>query len=300
MSGASRATKGWFTAAAVLMFASIVMGAVVASTQSSAACPNWPGCYDGRFLPSGETQLATNPVIEFVHRAIAGATGPVVLIAALLGLRLADRLPKILAWVGLAGTLAAGVFGMLTVKYGIPWGVDVLDLGSALVGTVAMIHARVLLTRPVRAPRAAAGPAWAALGVLWVMHLLGIAVAGHLSFTRCLSWPIGILHADRWPIVQGFRLVLAAAALILIAVTVVRTLRGRELHAGAWAVVILMVAELALGAGFLGDRGSVGLRTVYAVVAAFLFGAVALLASRSSLLAQPVATPTRDADPVAV
>jgi heme a synthase len=117
----TRAIRGWFTAAAVLTFASVVMGAVVCATQSGASCPNWPGCYDNGFLPTPGAELQTNPLIEFTHRVVAGVTGPVVLVAALMGRRLTDPRPRRLAWLGLAGTLLAGLFGMLIVKVGIPW-----------------------------------------------------------------------------------------------------------------------------------------------------------------------------------
>lgn len=279
----NRATRGWFTAAAVLTFASIVMGAVVCATQSGASCPNWPGCYGDRFLPTPGTSLETNPLIEFTHRLIAGATGPAVLVAALLGRRLTDRRPRRLAWVGLAGTLSAGVFGMLIVKIGIPWWLGMLDLASALVATVAMMLARLLLTFPGWAPGRTARTAWTALGALAVMHLLALAVGGPDSFTRCLGWPLGVLDADRWPALQWLRLGLAVVTAVLIVVAAAAAHRRPELRASGWLAAGLLGVELALAAGFLAGGGSVVLRTVYAVVAAALYGAVALLACRASL-----------------
>ena len=277
------ATRGWFTAAAGLTLASLVMGAVVCETQSGAACPNWPGCYGDQFLPTPGAGLATNPLIEFSHRVVAGATGPAVLVAAILGRKLPDAWPRRLAWIGLAGTLSAGVFGMLIVLVGIPWWLGMLDLGSALVATAAMLQARLLLDRPGWAPDRVARTAWAALGVLAAMHLLGIAVAGTDSFTRCLGWPLGVLDADRWPAVQVLRIVLAVVAAVLIVVAVAGVVRRPGLRLYGWLAAGLLVAELALAASLLAGAGSVGLRTVYAVVAAALFGAVALLAARSSV-----------------
>lgn len=295
----TRATRGWFTAAAVLTFASIVMGAVVCATQSGASCPNWPGCYGDRFLPTPGASLQTNPLIEFTHRVIAGATGPAVLVAAILGRRLADPRPRRLAWVGLAGTLSAGLFGMLIVLIGIPWWLGMLDLGSALVATVAMLLARLLLTFPDWAPGRVARAAWAAVGTLAVMHLLALAVAGPDSFTRCLGWPLGVLDADRWPLLQGLRLGLAAVAAVLIVVAVAGALRRPELRTPGWLAAGLLVAELALAVAFLTGAGSVVLRTVYAVVAAALYGAVALLACRASLSPVPQPSVVPDVEPLA-
>jgi cytochrome c oxidase assembly protein subunit 15 len=279
----TRATTGWFTAAAVLTFASLVMGAVVCATQSGAACPNWPGCYGDQFLPTPGTELATNPLIEFTHRVIAGATGPAVLVAAVLGRRLADARPRRLAWIGLAGTLSAGVFGMLIVKVGIPWWLGVLDLASALLATVSMLLARLLLSLPEWRPDRTARVAWAGVGALALLHLLALAVAGTDSFTRCLGWPLGVLAADRWPALQVARVVLAAAAAVLIVLAVAGLARRPGLRLYAWLAAGLLIAELALAASLLAGAGSVGLRTVYAVVAAALFGAAALLAARSGV-----------------
>ena len=101
----TRTIRGWFTAAAILTFASVVMGAVVAATQSGASCPNWPGCYIDQFAPAAQL----SPLIEFTHRVIAGATGPTVLVATILGRRLVDPRPRRLAWIALAGPGLRGV-----------------------------------------------------------------------------------------------------------------------------------------------------------------------------------------------
>ncbi len=192
----TRALRGWYTAAAVLTFASVVMGAVVCATRSGAACPQWPGCYPGQFVPAAEL----NPVIEFTHRVVAAMTGPAILVAAVLGRRLPDPRPRRLAWLGLAGTLSAGTFGMLTVTVGIPWWMAVIDLATAFLAVVATLLARLLLAGGGVLTRSrAAAAAWATLGAVATMHLLALAVAGAHSLTGCLGWPLGVLESDRWP-----------------------------------------------------------------------------------------------------
>lgn len=278
-----------FTAAAALTLASVVMGAVVCATQSGAACPNWPGCYDEQFLPSVQAGLGENPLVEFSHRVVAGAAGPVVLAAAILGRRLPDARPRRLAWLGLAGTIAAGVFGMLIVRVGIPWWLGMLDLASALAATVAMLLARLLLDGPRWAPGRTARLAWAALGTLALLHLLGLAVAGPDSFTRCLGWPLGVLDADRWPVLQWLRLGLALCAAVLIVLAIV----AAATRTRAWPALGLLLAEVLLGLALLAGAGGVGVRAAYAVVASLLFGAVAWLAATTSVRTvarEPVAT----------
>lgn len=268
--------KVTFALAAALAVASVVMGAVVCATESGAACPTWPGCYPDRFVP----QVELNPLIEFTHRVIAGATGPAVLVAAILARKL-DRLPRRLAWIGLAGTLAAGAFGMLIVLIGIPWWLGVLDVASALVATVSLILARLLLDRRWR-PQPGARAAWVATGTIAVMYLAGLAVAGPNSFTRCLSWPLGILQADRWPLVQGLRLVLALAAVVLIGFAVRHGLAQPSARLAAGLTAGLLLAELVLAGALGGGAAGVAIRTGYAVIAALLFAALALLAGQLS------------------
>ena len=275
-----RGTRTAFTVAAALVVGSVVLGAMVCATEASAACPNWPGCYPDQFAP----EPSLRPMVELIHRVVSGATGPAVLVAALLGRKLADPLPRRLAWIGLAGTLSAGLFGMLIVLVGIPWWLGMLDLASALAATVCMLLARVLLIPSVEwAPGRLARPAWAAVGVLAAMHLSAIAVAGPNSFTRCLSWPLGVLDADRWSLLQGLRIGLAVAAAVLIVITVVRAVSRPGDRVLGWLVAALLAAELGLGGLLLFGIGDLLVRTGYAIVAALLFSGVALLAGRASV-----------------
>ena len=63
-----------------VVFGTVALGAVVCATDSSAACPNWPGCYEGQITP--EIQL--NPIIEFVHRVFSVSCAPVIIISGIL------------------------------------------------------------------------------------------------------------------------------------------------------------------------------------------------------------------------
>lgn len=293
----NRTVRRWFTAAAALALASVVMGAVVCATESGAACPNWPGCYLDRFLPTPAAGLATNPLIEFAHRVVAGVTGPVVLVAAILGRRLADPRPRRLAWAGLAGTLSAGLFGMLIVKVGIPWWLGVLDLASALAATVCLLLARVLLADGATwAPGRTSRLAWAALGVLVAMHLLALPVAGTNSYTRCMGWPVLVLDSDHWPALQWARIGLAVLATALVVAAAVRGFRRDDLRLVAALPVVAIAGELALGAVLLTGDGGVAVRTAHSVVAVLAFWCVALLATRSGLATRTV---RHDPEPVA-
>ena len=287
------ATRAWFIAAAAFAVASVVMGTVVCATESGAACPNWPGCYPDQFAP--EVQL--NPMIEFLHRVVAALTGPVVLIAAILARKVADPRPRRLAWVGLAGTISAGVFGMLIVKIGIPWWLGMVDLASALVATVALIVAALLMAPGATwTPGRTARLAWAAVGTLAVMHLSALAVAGDNAFTRCISWPLGVFETDHRPVLQWLRIGLALVAAVLIILVVADGVRTPRLRLPALASGVLLVLELMLMPVLLGGNDYLTLVTTYAVTAAALFGSVSLLAARVSVAIPPTADPVEAPD----
>src|SRR5439155_21631379 len=55
-------------AATTTTFALIGVGGLVRATGSGEGCPNWPGCFPGRFLPP----LRYHPLIEWSHRTLVG------------------------------------------------------------------------------------------------------------------------------------------------------------------------------------------------------------------------------------
>jgi cytochrome c oxidase assembly protein subunit 15 len=124
--------------------------------------------------------------------------------------------------------------------------------------------------------------AWGAVGVLAALHLTGIAVAGPDSFTRCLGWPLGVLDSDRWAWLQVMRIGLAVGAAAAIAVAAWRAERGGPRFLARLAAGLVLL-ELALAGAMDAGFGGLAMRAAYAVVAAGIFGATALLAARASV-----------------
>ena len=83
MTEARPAVVTLFRTAAVLLAVTVLMGSMVAATESGAACPTWPGCYPGQFGP----RFHLNPLVEFTHRVIAGIALLTCLAAGTVGLR---------------------------------------------------------------------------------------------------------------------------------------------------------------------------------------------------------------------
>jgi len=267
-----------FRTGAVLVVITVLMGSMVAATESGAACPTWPGCYPGQFGP----KLHLNPLIEFTHRVIAGIGLLVCLGAGFLGLRDpgVERAVKPLPFVAAIGGLASAVFGALTVLVGIGKAAAVVDLTAALLAMAAAVVAAVRVSL--------AGSAWswnpvtrgAGLGfvLLVVLHQLGIVVAAPNSFTRVISWPAWtIVPGDLLPTVQVVRIVLAVAIVIVVVWTLASARTERRMRTVAALVAIAVVAELSLGGAILAFGLSLPLAALYAGAAVGILAATSLL-----------------------
>lgn len=272
-----------FRLAALFTFLAVAMGAVVCATGSGAACPTWPGCLPDQIAPGWQL----NPAIEFAHRVVAITAGPLVLLAALLSLRLhqANRWVRILPWVALIGAIAAGAFGRRVVLNGLPTWLGAVDLFCALTAMTAMGVSAVLAgVRPgVTTP--AAGPGLVrtmrlsatSVAVLIVMHVVGIFTAGHMSFTRCMGWPMWLLiDGDVHPWLQGTRLVLAALGVVLVVTTAVAAMRTPLLRRGAIAIATLFTAEMILGLVIRTGEFTPTVASIYSVMAVALLWSLGL------------------------
>lgn len=214
-----------------VVFGTVVRGAVVCATNSSASCPNWPGCYDGQFTP--EFQL--NPIIEFVHRVFSMTCAPFVLVMGILLRKHHDRRVRLLPWVALAGALGAGIFGMFTILTGLSAVASMIDLWCALTALVCMVlTTRLLGATQFDATRSRIA-GYAVVGVA-ALYGMGVLVAGDGSFTRCIGWPLGIIiDADHAAPLQILRVILAVALI------------GVFLWLRSLPVLFALAAELVLG-----------------------------------------------------
>lgn len=294
--------RTFFRVAAFMTFLAVVMGSVVCATESGAACPTWPGCYDGRLVP----HLEISPLVEFTHRVVAILAGPLVLGAALLVRQLPgrrDRMLRLAPWIALVGAIAAGVFGRLVVLTGLGrwWGV--LDLFCALTAMTAMAYLAVgVERRPRRWVRTRLGTlAWSTLAVLLVIHLLGVVVAGAGSYTRCIGWPLyAVIPADGSETTQVLRMVLTAVCVILLAITATTARRGGPWQKHTTVLTLLFAVEIGLGVILRNVGMPAGWAAAYSTVAVALLFTLALLAARAGFegdatTAQPIASETEPA-----
>ncbi len=195
-------------------FILIVLGAVVRSTGSGLACPDWPRCY-GLWLPTPDSLAGLESVeysfgqvmLEWTHRLIAGViVGPLVLWLTIWSFRLGRQsgaLPLVMMVVLSLVLIQAGLGGFTVLRGNIPWSVAI-HLSVALTFLAALIFAFISSEHHSGLGRSSdyvgAGAqtlAGATLVVALVTVASGAITAKSGSSLACGSWPL--CNGFQWP-----------------------------------------------------------------------------------------------------
>jgi cytochrome c oxidase assembly protein subunit 15 len=285
-------------ATAVLLFA----GALVTSTGSSLAVPDWPLAYGQLFPP-----MVGGILYEHGHRLVAATVGLLAIATAVwLGWAEPRRWVRWLAYALLALVILQGLLGGLTVLLLLPKAISIAHALTAQVFFLLTVGL-VQVTAPgweglagpgsSRRPGRAAPWATATLVVLFIELGVGAAVrhfgAGlaipdfPLAYGRLippvLAFPVAIHFAHR---------VIAVLALLLVAATLWEVLRrhGSEpaLRNPALATAVLLVVQILLGGGIIWSQRGVILTSLHVVNGALLIAATGLLALRGWTAEAPV------------
>ena len=192
----------------------IVLGAVVRSTGSGLACPDWPQCY-GLWLPTPESLAGLGGVdfsygqvmLEWTHRLIAGViVGPLVLWLVIWSFKLRHEsgvLPVMMIFALLLVLVQAGLGGLTVLRGNIPWSV-------AIHLSVALVFLSILIFVFLSSERQS-GIGWSvdyvgtsarilagmALAVALITISSGAITAKSGASFACESWPL--CDAFQWP-----------------------------------------------------------------------------------------------------
>jgi protoheme IX farnesyltransferase len=131
-------------------FILVVIGVVVRSTQSGVACPTWPGCFPGQFLPG--LDAGANVWFEWIHRTVAVVIG--ILVLGVAGLAIVDHRDRpSLLWPSLAAVAIAlfqAWLGRETVRLGNSGPSVTAHLAAAMILFAILIYALVRSFYPAR------------------------------------------------------------------------------------------------------------------------------------------------------
>lgn len=285
MSQPNQLTRGTFRLATACTVLAVIAGSIVCATESGLACPTWPGCYPGQPVPG----LHLPSWIEFGHRVISAACLITLCMAATSVWRSHrnDLWIRRLPWVAVVAAIAAAIFGMSIVLWGIgPW-LAAIDLLCSLIAMLAITVATIAVERGGFSwrwtPPAAMGSA--VVVILLALHALGVLVAGPESYTRCMGWPLlAFLGYDGHPALQVLRWGLSAGALLTLAALVWATKARSRAALGALG---LIAVEAVLGLVLLRWGISYGLAALYSSLAVLVLWLVGLSAAAGGLRQRP-------------
>jgi cytochrome c oxidase assembly protein subunit 15 len=277
----------------------IFAGAMVTSTGSGLSVPDWPLSY-GMLMPP----MIGGIFYEHGHRMIAATVGFLVVIQAIwLQLRERKRFLRILGWWSLGAVVAQGLLGGLTVKLLLPKSVSIAHAGLAeiflcLNVAIAFFASRAFTTirkyekgdAPVTSTTALVALVYAQALVGALMRHLGAGLAipdFPASFGRALppftSAAVVVNFAHR---VGGF---LVAAAVVMIAIRLVRFERDHPLRIVANFLVVFVSAQIMLGAYTIWSGRQPHITSLHVMTGALTLGTSLLL----DLIARTVAWRTQ-------
>ena len=248
-------------ATVVTTFALVTVGVVVRATNSGVACPTWPGCFEGQFLP--RLDQGAQVWIEWTHRTVAALIGVLVVGLALLAVRSYRDRPSIL-WPSLAAVGLVGFqawLGRETVRLGNSGESVTAHLAAAMALVGLLVYLLVRSLYPARIGGRGSGQRFtllAAFGALttYALLLFGSHVTAASAWNVFPDWPL--MNGSPFPILAGDQVVAQAlhrwvavvVGLIVVATAVVawRTQRRhREVVALAVAAAVLYPIQSLVG-----------------------------------------------------
>jgi len=301
----SKPHRNLLMAAAVITYLLVTLGGVVCVTNSSKGCPDWPWCY-GRLIPP----LRQDSIIEYSHRVTALLTSLMIVASAVVSLVRTPR-QRWLSWTALLSVvtlIAVSFFGAMAVLRGLPRGLAVLDLGSAVVTLMLMITGAAAAARLYASQGTSARFAWDKAGLkltfwtgvlVFIVLVSGVLVSESGSIERCLGFPLfsaGMISEGLLGTLQIARRVLAAAAVVLVLAVVLRSMRTAERKPGrtrtalvlALALGVALVVEILTGFLLLAFGQTLALLLVYSIAASAVWSLLVWMAVQTGLVVEPV------------
>ncbi|MEO1018322.1 MAG: COX15/CtaA family protein [Pseudomonadota bacterium] len=278
--------------AATIAYCLIVLGAMVRTTGSGLACPDWPTCY-GTWFPMPETVAAANlgftytqVMFEWVHRFVAAVIlGPVILLVCFATFLLGEDRGLKYAGLSLVALLVVqGALGGLTVlDANSPWSVAI-HLGNALLLMIMLLFVvvRTSFSRHQSSAKFVRPLSLAAVIVTLSAMVTAAMTAKSGASLACPSWPLcdGSLVPDLSdPAVQihfAHRLLAACVGIVVLVLACFvsgSSSTTRLLFRGA---LILVVVQIGFGAGLIHWYIPVPLAVAHQALAVLIFMILAL------------------------
>lgn len=240
----------------------IFAGAMVTSTSSGLAVPDWPNTYGWFMFAFPLSKMVGGIFYEHGHRMIASAVGFLTIIQAVwLQRREPQRFVRRLGWLALVAVIVQGILGGITVLFLLPLAISVSHAALAEIFFCLNIAIAFFTSRWYHDLRklekgdAPVGMAWTVTAIVYAQILAG-ALMRHLG--AGLSIPDFPLSFGR--LVPPFATkeiaaafvhraggVVVAAAVITLAIRLMRYERNHPLRGLAQLLVAIVAAQVLLG-----------------------------------------------------
>ncbi len=178
-------------------FVLVVIGVAVRATDSGLACPHWPGCFDGQFLPGLDAGFQV--WIEWIHRTVAALIGCLILGMAVVAF-LDHRSQRAILLPSIAAVLLVGFqayLGARTVQLGNTGESVTAHLAAAMALVGLLVY---LLVRSSYPARMAGGGSqrFTLLAAFAAAATFGVLMFGANVTAR----DAGLVFSD-WPLMNG-------------------------------------------------------------------------------------------------
>jgi protoheme IX farnesyltransferase len=216
-------------------FLLVVIGVGVRATDSGLACPHWPGCFEGQFLPGLGSDY--HVWVEWLHRTVAALIGLLTVAMAAVAVRDHRDRPSIV-WPSLAAVLLVAFqawLGARTVQLGNTGESVTAHLAAAMALVGLLVYLLVRASYPARL----AGGGSQRFTLL--AAFAGAAVFGLLLFgANVTAQDAGLVFPD-WPLMNGSLVPVAPEGRADLA----GLYAAHALHRYVAAIVLLILAAVA-------------------------------------------------------
>ncbi len=297
-------------ATVALTFLLVTIGVVVRATESGMACPHWPGCFEGQFLPGLDAGYQV--WLEWIHRTVAAIIGLLVLGLAAVAVRDHRDRPSIM-WpsIGAVGLVAFQAWlGRETVRLNNSGESVTAHLAAAMALLGLLVYLLVRSRHPARLAGRGASQRFTLLAAFAAAATFALLLFGS-NVTAANAWGV----FPDWPLMGGtpvpalvgeqvvahalHRWVAVIVGLIVIAVAIAawRTQRGhRHLVVLAVAAAVLYPIQSLIGGLQVLTRLADWTQTLHVALAALIWGVLAALAVSSYYTARAMAPAGADTD----
>jgi heme a synthase len=286
----------------------IFAGAMVTSTDSGLAVPDWPLSY-GMLMPP----MVGGIFYEHGHRMIATAVGILTIIQAVwLQRREPKRFVRVLGWLSLGTVIVQGILGGLTVIFLLPLAISVSHAGLAEIFLCINVAIAFFTSRwyyslsSLEKGAAPVGMAWGLTFLVFAQILAG-AVMRHLgaglaipdfplSFGRLIpEFASGSIVAAYIHRVGGF---VVAAAVIAMTIRLLRYASDHPLRGLGQLLLVIVGAQVLLGGYVIWSGKQPHITSLHVVMGALTLGLCLVLTLASRTVVWRKAPPPRARRPI--